>query len=163
MPGDPLPILRSGAVEIVPEGGLEAAQLVRQANTTLTLPSGSGLLGTVALGGARRERGHLVGLRRIARGRNLDDAHLVPLPDVGVGLKRVEQRVPDREHHPAAERVLELVRLVHEREAGVDDVVAGELLMLEVHAGAVPAPTAIVGMPPWLTVSATSCSRSAFA
>jgi len=43
-------------------------------------------------------------------------------------------RVPDREHDATAERVLEPVGLVHERETRVDDVVAGELLLLQMRA-----------------------------
>ena len=47
---------------------------------------------------------------------------------------RIAARVPDREHQPTAERVLQLVRPVHEREPGVDDVLARELLLLQVRA-----------------------------
>ena len=36
--------------------------------------------------------------------------------------------------HAGADRVLQLVRLVHEREPGVDDVLARELLLLQVAA-----------------------------
>ena len=45
---------------------------------------------------------------------------------------RFAARVPDREHQPAAELVLQLLRAVHEREPGVDDVLARELLVLQV-------------------------------
>ena len=46
----------------------------------------------------------------------------------------VAAHVPDREQHAGAHRVLQLVRLVHEREPGVDDVLARELLLLQLAA-----------------------------
>jgi hypothetical protein len=52
--------------------------------------------------------------------------------------ERVALGVEDREHQPVAELVLQLVGLVHEGQAGVDQVVAGEPELLEVVAQPVP-------------------------
>ena len=66
-------------------------------------------------------------------GRVLVLRHLVAeraTPEAG----RLAPRVVDREHEPRPELVLQLVGAVHEREPGVDDVLALEAFLLEVHA-----------------------------